>query len=49
MRGSLDAKGCYRKPYKVLKTSTIQAVLGKNAAVGRANAVKSKKVSLKVG
>ncbi len=49
MRGTLDAKGCYRKPYKVLKTGTVQAVLSRNSAIGRTQAIKSKRVSLKVG
>lgn len=48
-RATLDAKGCYRKPYKMATSSIAQAVLAKNTSVGRATAVKSKKLSIKVG
>ena len=48
-RATLDAKGCYRKPYKMATSGTAQAVLAKNTSVGRATAVKSKKLAIKVG
>jgi hypothetical protein len=49
VRGTLDAKGCYRKPYKVVKAGTVQAILKANSSVGRASTLKSKKLSIKVG
>jgi hypothetical protein len=46
--GRLDAKGCYRKSYKVTSTVTATASLKRNSSVGRAAAVKSKRLTIKV-
>lgn len=48
VNGRLDAKGCYRRPYKVTSTVTATASLKKNSAIGRAAAVKSKRLTIKV-
>lgn len=49
LRATLDAKGCYRKPYKVGSTGTVQAILVKSSALGRTTVTKSKKISIKIG
>jgi hypothetical protein len=48
VRGTLDAKGCYRKSYKASSTVTATASLKSNSAIGRAVVVKSKRLTIKV-
>jgi len=48
VRGTLDAKGCYRKPFKVVSSGNATASLKRNPTIGRATTVKSKRLSIKV-